>query len=279
MKKILREPLLHFLLIGVLLFAVYGAVNTEQNENEILIDDNLISELAAKWELKRNRQPSLQELKGLIEQYVEQEVLYQEALAMNLDHNDEIVKRRLAQKMEFISDGLAESLQPSEEMLINYYEVNKENYKKPSVYTLQQVYFSNDNRTNALDDAKSALITKNPEALGDHTSLALEYTNTDAIKIARDLGSIFTTALETLPMGEWTGPIISGLGIHIVYISERKPAGYFTFNEVAEKVNVDYNYKASNDFKKELITSLLKNYAIIVKLDDEELKRELNEKF
>ena len=83
MKKILREPLLHFLLIGALLFLVYGAVNTEQNENDILIDDNLINELAAKWELKRNRQPNLQELTGLIEQYIEQEVLYQEAIRLH----------------------------------------------------------------------------------------------------------------------------------------------------------------------------------------------------
>jgi hypothetical protein len=279
MKKILKEPLVHFLLIGAFLFLVYGLVNTEQKGNEILIDDNIISELAAKWELKRNRQPSLEELKGLVEKYVEQEVLYQEALAMNLGHNDEIVKRRLAQKMEFISDGFAESLQPNEEMLIDYYEENKESYKKPSVYTLQQAYFSTDNRTNALEDAKNALITKNPEALGDHTSLPLKYTKTDAINISRDLGSEFSTALESLPTGEWSGPIVSGLGIHLVYISERKPAGYFTFNEVAEKVNVDYNYKASNDFKKELIISLLKNYTINIKLDDEELKRELNEKF
>jgi len=85
MKKILKEPLLHFLLIGAFLFLVYNVVNTEQNEDEIIIDDNLINELGAKWELKRNRQPSLQELKGLLDQYIEQEVLYREALTMNLD--------------------------------------------------------------------------------------------------------------------------------------------------------------------------------------------------
>jgi len=279
MKRIIREPLFQFLTIGALLFFMYGLINTEESRNEIVVDTNLINELAAKWELKRNRQPSLQELKGLVNQYIEQEVLYREALAMNLDHNDEIVKRRLAQKMEFLSDGLAESLQPTEEMLVTYYEEHKEDYKKSPIYTLEQVYFSEEKRSNVFEDAKSALKSENPEELGDNISLNSQYTTVSALKIARDYGSAFATALDSLPIGEWTGPIYSGFGVHIIFITEKKPAGYFTFNEVAEKVNVDYNYEASNDFRKELITSLLKNYTININLDDNALKKELNEKY
>jgi hypothetical protein len=279
MKKILKEPLVQFLTIGALLFFMYGLINTEESRNEIVVDTNLINELAAKWELKRNRQPSLQELKGLVNQYIEQEVLYREALAMNLDHNDEIVKRRLAQKMEFLSDGLAESLQPTEEMLVTYYEENKENYKKSPIYTMQQVYFSEEKRVNVFEDAKSALKSENPEELGDNISLSSQYTTVSALKIARDYGSAFATALDSLPIGEWTGPIYSGFGVHIIFITEKKPSSYFTFNEVAAKVNVDYNYEASNNFKKELIASLLKNYTININLDDSELKKELNEKY
>ena len=279
MKRIISEPLFQFLIIGALLFFVYGLINTEESRNEIVVDTNLINELAAKWELKRNRQPSLQELKGLVNQYIEQEVLYREALAMNLDHNDEIVKRRLAQKMEFLSDGLAESLQPTEEMLVTYYEENKENYKKSPIYTMQQVYFSEEKRVNVFEDAKSALKSENPEELGDNISLSSQYTKESELKIARDYGSAFATALDSLPIGEWTGPIYSGFGVHIIFITEKKPSSYFTFNEVAEKVNVDYNYEASNDFRKELIASLLKNYTININLDDSELKKELNEKY
>lgn len=276
MKKILKEPLIHFLLIGAALFLVYNLVDTGQNKNEILIDENLINELAAKWELTRNRPPSLQELKGLFDQYIEQEILYREALAMNLDHNDEIVKRRLAQKMEFLSDGLIEAFQPTDEMLAVYYEENKEDYTKPSIYTLQQVYFSLDKRQLAFEDAKSALTSQHPEELGDNISLSAQYANADALRIARDFGSAFAATLDTLPIGKWTGPIYSGLGVHLVYISNREPAGYYTFIEVAGKVNVDYNFKATNDFKKELISSLLKNYTISFDLDDNKLKQELS---
>lgn len=279
MTKILQEPLLHFLLIGALLFLVYGMVNTEQDETEIAIDDNLINELAAKWELKRSRQPTLAEINGMVEKYIEQEILYREALAMNLDHNDEIVKRRLAQKMEFISDGLAESLQPTEEVLIAYYEKHKENYQKDPIYTLQQVYFSNDKRTDAVADATNALVAESPESLGDNISLPAAYTDASAFLIARDYGSAFANSLDSLETGKWSGPITSGFGIHIVYVQEKKAAGHYTFEEAVDKVVVDYNFDASNEFKAELITTFLKNYNINIKVSDANLKKKLYERY
>ncbi len=279
MRRILKEPLVHFLLIGAVLFLVYGLLNTEQNEGEILIDDNLVNELVAKWELKRNRRPTLEEMQGMINQYVEQEVLYQEALAMNLDHNDEIVKRRLAQKMEFISDGMAESLQPTLEMLEAYYEAHKDNYTKASIYSMKVIYFSEDKRKDANADALSALQNENPMELGDNISLPNSYINESAFKIARDYGSVFTNSLDSLETEKWVGPIQSGFGIHLVHISERKAAGYYEFNKIAEKVSTDYNFDASNDFKQKLITSFLENYTIKVDVADVTLKKELDEKY
>ena len=191
MKKILKEPLFQFLLIGLGLFLLYNLVKTEEAENEIVIDTFLMNELVAKWQMKRTREPSLQEMKGLIELYIEQEVMYREALAMNLDHNDEIIKRRLAQKMEFISDEFAESLQPTGKMLKDYYQEHKESYLKPSVYSLKQVYFSEDKRANAVENAKKAIEEENPENFGDQLSLPSNYTNTSADKIAIDFGFAF----------------------------------------------------------------------------------------
>ena len=279
MKKILKEPLLHFLLIGLGLFFIYGLVNTEPTQNEIIIDDGLINEIAAKWELQRNRQPNIEELTGLVNEFVEQEVLYQEALSMNLDHNDEIVKRRLAQKMEFISDGLAESLQPTDDMLKKYFEDKKDNYSKDPVYTMSHIYFSQDNRSDAYSDAENVLKLESMEGSGDPISLPKTYTNASAFIISRDYGTSFANSLDTLEIGKWTGPINSGLGVHLVFIKEKKAGGLYTFEEVKDKVIVDYNFEASNDFKDELITSLLKNYTININLDDTQLKKELNERF
>lgn len=279
MKWILKEPLVHFLLIGAALFLFYGIVNTEKEESEITIDDILVNELVAKWELTRYRKPYLEEMEWLIDQYVQQEVLYKEALVMNLDHNDEIVKRRLAQKMEFISDGLAESLQPTQEILLAYYEENKEPYKKDPSYSLKHVYFSEDKRNNAFEDASKALISAAPESLGDWLSLPAEYELASSYQIARDYGSVFVKSLDTLESGKWTGPIHSGFGVHIVFIKDKTEAGYFAFEEVVEKVNRDYNFDASNDFKSELIITLLKNYNVIIDVADVNLKKELDEKF
>jgi parvulin-like peptidyl-prolyl isomerase len=185
----------------------------------------------------------------------------------------------LAQKMEFISDGLAESLQPTEEVLKDYYEKHKENYQKDPIYTLQQVYFSNDKRIDAVADATNALVAESPESLGDNISLPNQYTDASAFLIARDYGSAFANNLESLETGKWSGPITSGFGVHIVYVQEKKAAGLYTFKEVANKVKVDYNFDASNEFKAELITTLLKNYKINVDVSDVNLKKGLDEKY
>ena len=279
MKKLLREPLVHFLLIGLGLFFIYGLGNTKPDQNEIIIDDGLINEIVAKWELQRNRQPTLEELSGLVNEFIEQEVLYQEALEMNLDHNDEIVKRRLAQKMEFISDGLAESLQPTEDILKKYFEDHKDNYSKDPIYTISHVYFSQDKRSDAYNDAKNALKLVSMEGLGDPISLPKTYTDASSFAISRDYGTSFVNSLDTLEIGKWTGPINSGLGVHLVFIKEKKARGLYTFEEVKDKVIVDYNFEASNDFKKELIATLLKGYKINVEIESEKLKKVLNERY
>ncbi len=279
MKRILKEPLFHFLLIGAGLFLLYNIVNTEQTKNEIVIDNYLINELSTKWEMKRNREPSFEEMIGLVALYIEQEILYTEALFMNLDHNDEIIKRRLAQKMEFLSDDLAESLQPTEDMLQEYYKKNKENYAKPSVFTFKQVYFSENKRASAIEDAKIALENEQPENLGDHLYYPTQYTETDALKIATDFGYAFAASLDTLAIGKWSGPVRSGYGIHIVFIENKQPSGFYSYEEVSNRVNVDYNFHASKKFKKELIASLLTNYEISFDLDNRELKEELSERY
>ena len=279
MKKILKEPLFHFLFIGASLFLVYSLANKRNAEDEIIIDNYVINELATKWQMQSKREPTFVELKALIDLYIEQEVLYREALAMNFDHNDEIIKRRLAKKMEFIADDLAESLQPTDEMLEAYYTKNSLSYAKPSVYSFKQVFFNAQKRDSPLEDAMEALESKLPGDSGDPLSLPSYYKETDALKISIDFGKAFSTSLDTLALQKWTGPVRSGYGIHLVFIENKKSSGIYTYEEVAEKVNIDYNFHASNEFKKELVTSLLKDYKISFELSDNLLKQELIESF
>jgi hypothetical protein len=274
-KNIIREPLIHFLLLGAGLFLVYSIVNNRQSKDEIVIDNYIINDLSAKWEMQWKREPSSAELKKLIDLYIDQEILYREALSMNLDHNDEIIKRRLAIKMEFISDELAESLQPSKEALMEYYEKHKQSYAKPPVYTFTQVYFHASN----VNDAIKALKSEDPTNFGDPLSLPSHYQSADAMKISIDFGKAFSQSLDTIELRKWSGPIPSGYGKHIVYIEDKQSSGFYTYDEVAADVILDYNFEASNDFKEELINSLLKGYKIRFDLDDSKLKQELIESY
>jgi hypothetical protein len=181
--------------------------------------------------------------------------------------------------MEFLSDGLAESLQPTSEILQDYYEKRKSNYQKPPVYTMELVYFSNDDQIKSTNDALVALKTQNPQVLGENISLPSKYSEQNATIIARDYGSNFVKALDSIPINKWAGPLVSGYGIHLVNISKKEASRYYSYDEVAEKVRVNYNYDTSNDFKKELITNLLKNYKVKFELIDMRLKKELDEKF
>lgn len=274
MQKILREPLFHFLVIGIFLFGLFYMINPTEDKEEIIIDTNLVSELVAKWGQKRNRQPSMNEVKGLISEYLEQEIFYREALKMNLDHNDEIVKRRLAQKMQFISDELAETLVPNEEMLEDYYNKNKDNYKKPAVFSLEQVYFSPDKRDDATNDARVLLASNNIPNQVDPLSLSKKYENVSGTKIAIDFGTRFATTLDTLILNKWQGPIISGLGVHLVKINSKQSAGHYAFNEVRREVTIDYNFEANNKFKNDLLNSLLENYDVVYDLESKKLMDE-----
>ncbi len=274
MKKFLKEPLFHFLLIGTLLFGLFYIINPSEDKEEIVIDEELVNELVAKWGQKRNRQPTLNEIQGLISEYLEQEIFYREALKMNLDHNDEIVKRRLAQKMQFISDELAETLQPTEEMLLSYYENNKENYKKPAIFTLEQLYFSPDTREDATKDAQEVLASNDIPEQADPLSLPRSYQNTSGTKIAIDFGTRFATGIDSLSLNQWHGPILSGLGVHLVKINKKEPSGYYSYNEVKREVGLDYNFEANNKFKTDLLNELLKNYNIVYDLETKELANE-----
>ena len=171
MKNLLKEPLFHFVLMGIALFVLYGWVSDRSDSQEtIYFDDYDMNNLIASWEMQWKRLPTDEELKSLVQQNIRQEVFYQEALKMNLDHNDEIIKRRLAQKMNFLSNDLATLKEPTEDELRKYYEDNREKYLLSPIYSFYQISFRSDSRNNPQADAKKYLETlddKGPEKLKD----------------------------------------------------------------------------------------------------------------
>ncbi|UCE94818.1 MAG: peptidyl-prolyl cis-trans isomerase, partial [Flavobacteriaceae bacterium] len=276
MKKILKEPLAHFLLFGLALFALYGLVNEEDDgANTIVIDDYDMKNIIASWEMQWKRLPTDEELKSLIQQNIKQEIFYQEALKMNLDHNDEIIKRRLAQKMQFLSNDLATITEPSEDELKDFYEKNADNYLSPYAYSFYQIIFSPDHRKDPKKDAeelKDKIKNNDPKQVtgkGDSLPFPYFFKETDANELQRQLGNKFSEKLETLPEGQWLGPLKSGFGYHLVYILDKTPPQKPEFEAVRNELVRDLEYSNQQKLDQMIFAELKKKYEIEYELDPE----------
>ncbi len=281
MKKLLKEPLLHFMLLGFLIFALYGIVNKENDsESVIMIDDYDMDNIIASWEMQWKRLPTDEELKSLVDLNIKQEIFYQEALKMNLDHNDEIIKRRLAQKMQFLSNDLATLNEPSDEELKKFYDANFEDYLTPAEYSFYQIILSPDYRKDPKKDAEQLLSEfangsfEEMKTKGDPLPFPYFFENTDANEINRQLGMKFSNALKTTKIKTWTGPILSGFGYHLVYLIDKTGPQIPDFNIVKENLLRDFEYENQKNLNDQIFKELKKNYEIKFNLDEDKFDNE-----
>lgn len=245
LRRWLGEPLIHFIVIGGLLFTVYGAMHPNSAQTpgsrriELTVDDlrQLEISFASQWE----RQPSPQELAGLVEERVREEVLYREAMALGLDKDDAIIKRRLAQKMGFLAEDVAAARAPTEVELKAWFEKNSNRFALPPRANFRLLYFSPDRRgQRARDDAARALraLSGRPEdssaaaALADRFMFPEYYDDRTPEQLAKDFGPKFAQELFQLKPGAWQGPIESGLGWHLIWIESITPSRVPAFEEV-----------------------------------------------
>jgi len=281
MNKILKEPLLHFILLGLLFFGLYNVVN-KQNDSDsvILIDDFDMNNIIASWEMQWKRLPTDEELKSLVNQNIKQEIYYQEALKMKLDHNDEIIKRRLAQKMQFLSNDLATISEPTDEELKKFYDANFEDYLTPSVYSFYQIIFSPDNRNNPKKDAEQTLLKFDKSTIdemknkGDVLPFPFFFENKNSDEINRQLGLQFSDHLKSLKTNGWTGPIQSGFGYHLIYITDKTGPQIPDFEIVKNDLQRDFEYVNQKQLNEQLLQELKKNYTIQFDLDSDKFDEE-----
>ncbi len=249
LRRWLREPLLHFLLLGLALFAVYAYLHHGRlggdSSNQIAISLDELRTMETYFESQWHRQPTPQEFQAMVEDKVREEVLYREGLAMGLDKEDEIVKRRMAQKMEFLAEDVAAAHEPSTTELKAWFDKNKDKFALPSRYSFRHVYFSPDRRgKNAQQDAANALakIAGQPEdsklaaSLGDSFMFQDYYGDRAPSAIAKEFGPPFAVALEKLKPGSWQGPVQSGYGWHLVFVDTVVPGRVPSFEEMEPDV-------------------------------------------
>lgn len=274
LKKWLREPLLHFLLIGAALFLLYGLKDEGFNEHgkRIVLSKTDISRLALHWEKTRQLPPTKLELMGLIEQQVREQVMYREALAMGLDKDDSIIRRRLAQKIEFISADLAATVEPSENDLENYLTAHTELFEIPERISFVHLYFNADGRGEQIEqDIQHLLVTltqngsdMNIGKMGNPFMLGQEHTQLTEYDVAQIFGKGFASKLFTLASGQWQGPIQSGYGLHIVRINSKTPARLPELKTVREKVRNEWMNQQRRTADEAFYQSLRKRYEIVI---------------
>lgn len=274
-KTFIQEPLLQFFVVGLLFFATHSALNDEEvvsSNNKIFISSGDIERLATNWSKRWNRQPTEDELKGLIDSYVKEEVYYREALALGLDRDDTVLRRRLMQKMEFLSNDLADFNSPDDATLKEFLLANSEKYELPARISFTHVYLSADKHGDLFEVSDNLLAVlreatvpiESPLGLGDTFMLPYDFTLETPYEVSRLFGQEFAARLFQTETGSWQGPIASSYGLHLVNISERIEARVPELASVIDRVRTDFIFEQRQKTNKSIYQRLKERYEIVV---------------
>ena len=246
--RLLREPLLHFLAIGGLIFVLFATMSEPGSEptDTIVVGPERIEQLARGFQAVWRRSPTDDELRAMIDGFVREEVYYRVALALGLDKNDTIVRRRLRQKMEFLTDSGAEILEPVAGELEAYLLANEKTFRRGPRLAFEQIYLGETSAPESIRLSLSALQSDplaSPSTLGEHTLLPAQLGLSPPEAVDGVFGNGFFERLAELPPGVWAGPVVSAYGVHLVRILDSLPARMPPVEEIHD--NVLRNWKAA----------------------------------
>ncbi len=277
MKKIIKEPLVYFFVLGFIVFGLHSFLNSEnQDKNEdpfiVEITSADIEWIRSSWEARMKRQPTQQELQGLINRFIRDEILFREASAMDLDDRDLVIQRRLVQKLTFVFEDLAETIETTDDELKNYMRENQEKYRKPEMISFTQVYFNPGKRKDAMEEAKTVLARLKSEqsppeeavSLGDTIMIDSSFRERSPDEVARILGREFADELFSIDKKGWQGPIESTFGLHLVYISDHIASQMPEFENIRENVKNDFMYDRKKKVIESAYNAVKSRYTILV---------------
>ena len=282
--KMLREPLLHFLAIGAVIYLAYGVFAEplpEADDKTIVVTAGEIEWMQTSWQKRWNRPPTDEELDGLIQQYIRETVLYREALTMGLNQHDQVIRRRLAQKLEFLAKDLVALTPPTEQELEAYFAEHKDRYQEPALYTSTQLFLDPDKRADATQVDASAIQAKlvalgdaidDSGALGDSFMLQTYYPEKDPTEIQKQFGSGFVESLVALEPGQWHGPVLSGYGVHLVYVSHISEPPAPEFAAVRERVTQDWVADRGEALSEQFYANLRDQYSVVIEAPEQDDK-------
>ena len=269
MRRFFRDPLWLFLLFGGLLFALTA---WQEDERRIEVTQGDVDRIVAQWQQQMRRAPTSAERTGLINQFIRDEAFYQEALALNLDVGDTIVRRRLVQKLAFLTEDLVDTQSPEPAALEAFYKANQSKYQTPERLSFRHIYFSADRSADSPGQQAEALARKameNSGMAGDPFMLQKQYTQRSEREIGDLFGRSFAIKLASLPVQEpWQGPLRSAFGWHAIQLLDRLPASNLPFERVREKVVLDWKQQQRKAANQAYLEDLLASYTITLPISE-----------
>lgn len=264
---LLREPLAHFLLAGAVVFAVLSGRPPDPGERRIVVSETVANRLVERWMQSFRRAPTTDEVDGLIRDHVMDQVYYREALRLGLDRDDEVVIRRLRNKMVALAASEAEAASPSDAALQALIDRNPARYGTEPLLDFTQVYLGSDTpATRAAAAAALAALQRggSAETLRQPSPLPASYRRALASDVSGVLGDEFVAALAKLPVGRWSGPVASGAGLHLVRIDRRDPPTAPRLAAIRQKVENDWRSAATQQAVNDAYNRLLKSYDVVI---------------
>ena len=263
----MREPLLHFLLGGASLFLLFNLVSDSDRvtNDEIVVTAGQVNNIVTIFQKTRQRPPTEEELRGLIDNHIVEEMFYREAVAIGLDKDDTIIRRRLRQKMEFLLDDVT-VVEPTDADLQLFLDNNNDRFRKDAIITFDQIYLNEFSR----DSAETMLVSlqqgevDNPNDLSESHLLPFHLEEVSESIVSAQFGNKFKSLLFGLDVGEWTGPVESPFGIHLIRIDEIVAGRVPILQEVRSEVARDWLTDFRNSAQQEILDQMRASYTITI---------------
>jgi len=278
MKRLIREPFLHFLLLGALIFIAHRFLSkrVDDEPQRIVITEGQITSMVIAFSRTWQRTPTGEELERLIRDRVREEVYSREAVAMSLDQDDPVIRRRLQQKLEFVTDDVAALVEPTDAELAAYLKAHADSFHVDRKFTFSQVYLDPSKHGERLtQDANQLLIQLQQKgrdvdlySLGDTFLLEHRFEAAPAAEISKQFGDKFVAKLADMPIGQWLGPVESGYGVHLVFMEEQTGARLSELAQVRDAVRRELTNARRLESNEKFFQNLLKRYSVVVEKID-----------
>jgi hypothetical protein len=272
-----REPLVHFLVTGAGLFLLWHFIGDRRSAQpeRIVITPGRIERLTQQWTKTHLRPPGAKELAALVEQEIDDEILYREAVAMGLDRDDAIIRRHLAAKMQFLTDDVSAMASPTDDQLLTFLSQHPDKFNVEPLTTFAQVYVNRSQRgKGAAAEAQRLLGLLNSKArpdwqtLGDPLPLSSEFEEASRAETVGLFGQQFAKKLSGLPVGRWSGPVESGYGLHLVLVRRRTAGRAPPLREVRDAVLTEWQAAQRQELSANLRRQRRTRYAVTVQWPD-----------